>query len=198
MNNIEKEIRNLENEIAKLKSKNALQSRLEHIKNKANERDTAIRNEIENLTFEYAELKIDVDCLADRILNIVEIARELKRNKFEFSTELLGLSSEKIKFFKHDYVYYGKFTLGIGSSANMNNPWVFIELFFNDETMEEDINVRTTYADTIEKNIYFSDEKKIEILKQSITALTRFLADFDNFEKRFYDLQTVYKIEKEI
>ena len=172
----ENKIRELENEIARLKSENELENRLEHIKNMAIKRDLSRAEELDNLTSEYADLKMQIDDLLPRMENLQIVRQCLKDNNLH------------VPYDKYEIQMYNNETWGMGFSHCENSlctsdGYVDVKLYEN-EFGEMDCNVKTNF-------IYIRDNennwsRKIRVMNNHLTAMRNFIINFDKFEKYFY------------
>ena len=172
----EKKIENLEKEIVELKKEHEIELRIEHIiaiakekKHKKEEEDKALYAEWENLLNELYSLE-------DRMVAIMRISKALKENKIELPKEWWhcdNSDTDGIKF------------VGIVSEIIvLKKDGTYCEVSLDGFNEEYYCNVATEYYYDMEcKDV----DESIAILKRSIMVMKLFLADFDRFEKAFYD-----------
>lgn len=173
----EKKIENLEKEIVELKKEHEIELRIEHIiaiakekKHKKEEEDKALYAEWENL------LMGKLYSLEDRMVAIMRISKALKENEIELPKEWWhydNSDTDGIKF------------VGIASEIIvLKKDGTYCEACLDGFNEEYYCNIATEYYYDMEcKDI----DESIAILKRSIMVMKLFLADFDRFEKAFYD-----------
>lgn len=181
MANVEIKIKNLENEIARLKSENALQNRLEHIQNMAVKRDLSREEEINALTHKYTDLKMSIDELLPRIVNMFKVAKCLKDNGYCASSWYYN----RIKL--HDNETWGKSISCYLDSSNLYLGFVNVKLFFNNEIEDWDLTVETWFYEMLDKEEGHRHEWKVERATNMLCAMETFLENFDKFEENFYE-----------
>lgn len=182
MTEIETRIKNLENEIATLKSEKELQNRMEHIKNMARKRDVSREKEIDNLIGEYVDLKMSIDNLFDRMVNIIKVNDCLAENGYR---KFRGCNKIDIIDRRNSYhhVEFGYST----NELSLFSGYVFVRIYNNDEI---DLKIDNSfYAYLTEKSAYtdYSHEWKVEHANNDLNAMRKFLDNFDEFERRFYE-----------
>ncbi len=179
MTEMEKRIKSLENEIARLKSANALQNRLANIKEMANERDVSREEEINNLIHEYADLKMSIDELLPRIMDMVTVAQCLKDNNYygsEFHYYGLSLYNNKTRGISMDCVI---------NCGNLSDGFVGVKPFKNEETDDWDLKIETWFYEMLNDKGH-GHEWKVKYATNMLTAMKIFIENFEKFETKFY------------
>ena len=179
MTNIEIKIKNLENEIARLKSESELQNRLEHIKQMANKRDVSREEEVNNLIHEYADLKMDIDDLLPRIVNMITVSQCLKDNGYSAS-----------EFHYYGLTLYNNNSRGISMDCVMNcgnlyEGFVEVKPFMNNEIEDWDLKVENWFYEMLNKNNQGHDWK-VKYATNMLNAMRKFIDNFEKFENKFY------------
>lgn len=180
MTEMEKKIRTLENEIARLKRENELQNRLEHIKSMAEKRDMSREEEINNLIHEYADLKMDIDELLPRILNMLTVSKCLKENGYigsEFHYYGISLYNNNSRGVSMDCVI---------NSGNLHDGFVQAKPFKNVETEDWDLNVENWFYEML-NNKGHGHEWRVKYATNMLNAMKEFVNNFDKFENKFYE-----------
>lgn len=184
MTEIETRIKNLENEIATLKSEKELQNRLANIKQKAERRDLAQDEEISELVDEYISLRERISNLQTRIENIFKVRREILANGFTLKARynpiniLINFSNINVE------PYHSLYIDDSGWHACRH-----IRVDYN----EDDINIYTEFDEKLKANFnYYSNqeknhEQKVSCLNACLIAMRDFVKDFDDFETDFYN-----------
>lgn len=179
MTEMEMKIKNLENEIARLKSESELQNRLEHIKQMANKRDLSREEEIDNLIHEYADLKMSIDDLLPRIVNMITVSQCLKDNGY-IARELhyCGLS------------LYNNNSRGVSMECVMNcgnlyDGFVTAKPFMNAEIGDWDLKIETWFYEMLNNKIHGHDWK-VKYANNMLYAMRKFIDNFEKFENKFY------------
>lgn len=180
MTDMEKKIKNLENEIARLKSESELQNRLEHIKQMANKRDLSREEEINNLIHEYADLKMSIDELFDRMVNIVTVYDCLKENGYNTSV-VSPIHMDDCRRGLGYFEFYSNF-----DSCNMYQGYVSVRLFNNEDC---DLEISNLFYKIINGKDYrgYSHEWRVEHATNMLNAMKKFINNFDKFEEKFYE-----------
>ena len=172
----ENKIRELENEIARLKSENELESRLEHIKNMAIKRDLSRAEELDNLTGEYADLKMAIDNLLPRMENLQTVRQCLRDNNIRVPHNEYGIEM------------FNDTAWGMGFSYCENKLCLndgFVKVFlYENEFGEMDLDVKTNFIHVRDNENDW--KRKIRIMNNHLTAMRDFIINFDKFEKYFY------------
>ena len=179
MTETEIKIKNLENEIARLKSESELQNRLEHIKQMANKRDLSREEEINNLIYEYADLKMSIDELLPRIVNMVTVSQCLKDNGYsasEYSYYGLTLYNSKSRGVSVDCVI---------DCGNLYEGFVTAKPFMNSEIEDWDLKVENWFYEMLNKNGHGHDWK-VRYATNMLNAMRKFVNNFEKFEEKFY------------
>ena len=187
--NTEIKIRELENEIARLKSESKLNERLEHIKKKAEERAKTEEEEMGDFCDRYIDLCEGIAGLRDRILNIFKIKNELLKNGFTFKTRynptrnLIVMSSDKDKLCIDDVRWHRCRHIEVV-------PWL-------NDCDEEDIMVKTDFYTELRRVVcrgqfgystYAENYRAKKLaLETCLKVMEDFLIDFDKFEEDFYN-----------
>lgn len=182
MTKAENKIKELETEIAELKKEHEIEKRIEHIVALAKERKQSKEEEDMNLYHQWESMEDKIYTLAyDRIVTILRLSKALKENGFELPEEwwcrdnsdtngikFVGLTEEAIVLKKD------------GTYCDVSLE----EISYNNKDTEYYCNVYTEYYHDRQCE---SIDESISLLKKSIMAMELFIADFDRFEKAFYD-----------
>ena len=179
MTEIETRIKNLENEIATLKSEKELQNRMEHIKNMARKRDISREEEIDNLIEEYADLKMSIDDLLPRIVNMITVSQCLKDNGYSASEyQYYGLS------------LYNNNRRGISIDCVINcgslyEGFVRVKPFMDNEIEDWDLKIETWFYEML-NNKEHGHDWRVKYANNMLLAMKKFVNNFDKFESKFY------------
>ena len=182
--NTEMRIKELENEIATLKSESALQNRLASIKQKAEKRDLAHDEEISELIEEYISLREQISNLNDRIVNIFKVRKEILANGFTLEPRY-NPTDTKINFSNINVEPYHELYIN-------NRMWHgsrYITVRCNGNA----ISIYTEFNEKLQANFnhYNNQEKnhkqKVSCLNACLIAMRDFVKDFDDFETDFYN-----------
>lgn len=179
MTETEIKIKNLENEIARLKSESELMNRLEHIKQMAEKRDLSREEEINNLIDEYADLKMSIDDLLPRIVNMIIVSKCLKNNGYsasEFNYYGLTLYNNNSRGISMDCVM---------DCGNLHDGFVTVKPFMNDETEDWDLKVENWFYEMLNKN-GCSHYWRVKYANNMLLAMRKFIDNFEKFENKFY------------
>lgn len=182
--NTEMRIKELENEIATLKSESALQNRLASIKQKAEKRDLAHDEEISELIDEYISLREQIYNLENRIVNIFKVRREILANGFTLKSRY-NPTNTKINFsninvepyhalYIDDKTWHGSRYITVRCNGNVIS--VYTEF---DEKLKANFNCYNNQAE--------NHKKKVDCLNACLIAMRDFIKDFDDFETNFYN-----------
>lgn len=181
MTETEIKIKNLENEIARLKSESELMNRLEHIKQMAEKRDLSREEEINNLINEYADLKMSIDDLLPRIVNMIIVSKCLKNNGYSAS-----------EFHYYGLSLYNTNRWGISmdcvmDDGNLYDGFVKVKPFMNDETEDWDLKVENWFYEMLNKDKDgYSHDWRVKHANNMLLAMRKFIDNFEKFENKFY------------
>lgn len=176
--NTEMKIKQLENQIARLKSESALQNRINHIC-KAYEQKTRTQNdEIDELTHRYADLKMEIDEYCGRISNIFTLLSELKEHNFNITNRYIPLN-DKIRF----NIEKGNY-LTVTNTLWHPCRWVSVEFYYNDVD-EPDLTVESGFYEATHR--YKDHKDKVSRMEACLYAMQNFINDFNDFEKYVFD-----------
>lgn len=179
MTEMEMKIKNLENEIARLKSESELQNRLEHIKQMANKRDLSREEEIDNLIHEYADLKMSIDDLLPRIVNMITVSQCLKDNGYsasEFNYYGLSLYNNNSRGVSIDYV---------ANCCSLYEGFVRAKPFMNSEIEDWDLKIETWFYEML-NNKGHGHDWRVKYANNMLLAMRKFIDNFEKFENKFY------------
>lgn len=181
MTRAENKIKELETEIAELKKEHEIEKRIEHIVALAKERKQSKEEEDMNLYHKWENLRDEMlTSLESRMIAIMRLSRALKENGFELPKEWWCYDNNDTNGIKF---------VGLDCQiVTLKKDGTYCEMIMYEQGYEPN----TDYYCDICTEYYYDRECKnidesISLLKKSIMVMELFVADFDRFEKAFYD-----------
>lgn len=182
MTRAENKIKELETEIVELKKEHEIEKRIEHIVALAKERKQSKEEEDMKLYHKWENLRGEMcTSLESRAIAIMRLSRALKENGFELP--------EKWYRYDNNDTNIIKFVGLTDEIIVLTKDNTYCEMIMQTVSYG---NKDTEYYCDIDTEYYYDREcenidESISLLKKSIMAMELFIADFDRFEKAFYD-----------
>ena len=117
---------------------------------------------------------MSIDELLPRIVNIFKVVMCLKDNGYYASSRYYN----GIKLYDNE-------TWGKGLYCSLNNGFVEVKLFFNNEIEDWDLTVQNWFYEILEEGC--EHKRKIERATNMLRAMEMFLENFNKFEEGFYE-----------
>lgn len=188
MENVDLQIKNLENQIAILKERQRVQGICASIEKKAKVRDNAIKSEVDELMDKFIDYKLRIDDLADDLLNIQDIAITLRENGYKVPTHFPS-SRIHLEFHHNDEETTTELKI-INIVLSVTEGYLLIKTNGNLSNDPEDYSVRNSTFDAINRGVWdrgMTDNEKIRFLKMDIDLMAEYVTNLDLFLTDFYN-----------